>query len=123
MRILEEHPAMVITGIYLYISTIGVINPKKKKLVWALTQAWRHQHDPTLLPNCMMLLFDNNAGFLPYNREQYSQIIEFNPLTQQTIWVYKGTKNKPLYSSLMGAVQRLPNGNTLITESDFGRAC
>ena len=38
------------------------------------------------------------------------------------VWQYLGTEREPFYSATCGSAQRLPNGNTLITESDNGRA-
>jgi hypothetical protein len=35
--------------------------------------------------------------------------------------VYAGDDKKPLNSTVRGAQERLPNGNTLITESEGGR--
>ena len=105
------------------ISTIAILDPVKREVVWALQNAWRRQHDPVLLANGNLLLFDNHV--LPVNTEdpaRSSRVVEFDPFTQQVAWEFRGTKEHPLFSSLMGANQRLPNGNTLITESDFGRA-
>jgi predicted Rdx family selenoprotein len=63
-----------------------------------------------------MLLFDNlgHGGM--------SKVIEFDPFTQQILWSYESTPRQPFSSLLSGSNQRLPNGNTLITESDTGRA-
>ena len=38
------------------------------------------------------------------------------------VWSYTGTTDFPFYSIANGASERLPNGNTLITESRDGRA-
>ena len=39
------------------------------------------------------------------------------------MWLYtEGTEEHPFYSRTLGSNQRLPNGNTLITESENGRA-
>ncbi|MHC4470632.1 MAG: arylsulfotransferase family protein [Planctomycetota bacterium] len=38
------------------------------------------------------------------------------------VWSYQGDEAHPFYSMTCGTCQRLPNGNTLITESDSGRA-
>ena len=48
----------------------------------------------------------------------YSRVIEFNPITLSIVWEY--TK-KDFFSPTQGSAQRLPNGNTLITESLTGR--
>ena len=63
-----------------------------------------------------LLLFDNkgNAG--------RSKVIEFDPLTQTIDWTYGTDDDELLYSAMCGASERLPNGNTLITESFNGRA-
>ena len=47
--------------------------------------------------------------------------MEFNPATNEIVWSYDGSDDKNFYSKLRSAQQRLPNGNTLITESDRGR--
>ncbi|MBN2311104.1 MAG: hypothetical protein JXR94_19160, partial [Candidatus Hydrogenedentes bacterium] len=63
-----------------------------------------------------LLVFDNQ-GY-----RGASRIVEVEPLTQRIEWAYAGTPAKPFYSELCGSCQRLPNGNTLITESTYGRA-
>ena len=63
-----------------------------------------------------MLIYDNKW------RSNQSRILEFDPFTQQIYWTYTGTSEEPFYSSIAGAYQRLPNGNTLILETETGRA-
>jgi hypothetical protein len=63
-----------------------------------------------------MLLFDNNPGY------PYSRVVEFDPFTQHVLWEYRGNEQRPFYSRVGGSCQRLPGGNTLITESTAGRA-
>jgi len=105
------------------ISTIAIIDPDRELVVWAMSGAWRRQHDPELLEGGTMLLFENYAirPGVPI-ADATSRVVEFDPFTQEVVWEYRGTPESPLFSSLMGTAQRLPNGNTLITESDFGRA-
>jgi hypothetical protein len=50
-----------------------------------------------------------------------SRVQEFDPLTSNVVWEYHGTPEDPFWSGVRSAQQRLPNGNTLITESDRGR--
>ena len=40
----------------------------------------------------------------------------------RSVWQYGGTPDADLFSKTLGSCQRLPNGNTLITESENGRA-
>ena len=95
---------------------ICIIDPQTWKVVWALKGMWARQHQPVLIDNGNMLIFDN----LGLGGER-SRILEFNPLDQQVHWEYGTKKNEAFFSRLLGSVQRLPNGNTLISESDNGR--
>jgi len=55
-------------------------------------------------------------------KDNMSSFIEFDPLTMEIIWEYRGEEKDEFFSLASGSNQRLPNGNTLITESDQGRA-
>ena len=98
------------------INTIAVVDLEREKITWALSGMWKEQHNPTLLENGNILIFDNRG----YHGK--SKVIEFNPLTQKIVWSYRSTPENRFYSSTVGVSQRLPNGNTLITETDNGRA-
>ena len=74
------------------------------------------QHDPKVIPNGNLLLFDNRG------RGNASSVLELDPLTGETVWEYHGTPEAPFFSLTCGTAERLPNGNTLVTESDSGRA-
>ena len=100
----------------LMLDTIAVVDPETETVVWALTGMWRQQHQPTVLPNGRMLLFNNRLT------KGVSQVVEFDPFTQNVAWNFHGTDAFPFYSETCGSNQRLPSGNTLITESDNGRA-
>ncbi len=96
------------------INTIAVVDVEARRVSWALTGMWRDQHQPTLLPSGRMLLFDNTGA------GGRSRVLEFDPATQEVAWSFD--LGGRLFSLSCGSVQRLPNGNTLITESDAGRA-
>jgi hypothetical protein len=99
------------------LNLIGVIDIKEEKLLWSWgTDRLELPHHPTLLENGNILIFDNGA----INRE-YSRIIELNPSTEEIIWEYKGSPPSSFYTLYGGSSQRLPNGNTLITETAKGR--
>jgi len=100
----------------LKLDTIAILDMEQERIVWAMTGLWRRQHQPTLLPSGNMLVFDNRG------HDGRSKVIEFDPLTQQVAWTYSDGPETPFFSLLCGSCQRLPNGNTLITESDRGRA-
>jgi len=98
-------------------NTICIVDWEHEQVVWALGSGmWKHQHQPTLLKNGDMLIFDNQES------DNASSIKEFDPFSQKIIWKYKGTPEHPFFSATCGSNQRLPNGNTLITETDNGRS-
>jgi hypothetical protein len=87
------------------------------------------------------LVFDNGAfagygapnpisatGF-PNAQRDYSRVIEFDPVTLKIVWEYSAATagyrprfaNYRFYSPFISSAQRLPNGNTLITEGVNGR--
>jgi len=98
------------------LDVIAIVDHETEKVTWAQSGMWSAQHQPTLLDNGNILLFDN----LGHNGR--SKVIEFDPFTQEVAWSYTDSPGHPLYSKTCGSCQRLPNGNTLITESDNGRA-
>jgi hypothetical protein len=100
----------------LHLNAITVVDPEQEKVVWAHTGEYRKQHDPKILPNGNRLLFDNHAGSGP------SAILEFDPKTMALTWEYRGSKEQPFFSKTCGTSERLPNGNTFVSETDFGRA-
>ena len=71
-----------------------------------------------------ILLFDNGGsagyggpqgGMSKYTRD-YSRVVEFDPTTVQIVWEYSPANGDFLpFSEWVSGVQRLPNGNTLIT--------
>ena len=84
-----------------------------------------------------ILIYDNGgwAGYGPPNPgaptgtrnalRDHSRIMEFNPVTLKMVWEYKdcctGSRGHRFYSGYISAAQRLPNGNTMITEGSNGR--
>lgn len=99
----------------LKLDTLAVVDMETETVVWALSGRWRRQHDPSVLENGRMLLFNNWAG------DEASEVVEFDPFTQDVVWSFKGDEVNDFYSRANGATQRLPNGNTVIVESANGR--
>jgi len=93
---------------------IGVIDRRKEEIVWAWGLGELDgQHQPTMLSNGNILIFDNGTY------RGYSRVIEINPASGEIVWEDSDGEN--FYSPYRSGVQRLPNGNTLICESDAGR--
>lgn len=97
---------------------VGIVDLEEEKLVWSLPHVSREQHDPRLVSGGRILLLDNHWR----REEKYSRVIEFDPIEQTVTWSYDGDASNGFYTSCCGSVRRLPNGNTLITETDKGRA-
>ena len=102
------------------LSLLAVIDMETESVEWISNGMWVEQHHPVVLPTGTLLLFDNKGGGKSYATR--SRIIEFDPVTLERVWMYQGTNTNHFHSEMCGTVQRLPNGNTLITESDYGRA-
>ena len=99
------------------LGTIAVLDLEKEQVVWMWNVGLNGGvHDPDPLPGGRVLIFNNR------NPVSGSRVFELqiDSLTQP--WSFEHKKDKPFFSLTCGAVQRLPNGNTLITESDAGRA-
>jgi len=100
----------------LMVDAIAIFNLAEQQLVWVLGSGlWKSQHQPTLLKNGNILIFDNKDS------ENRSQVLEFDPFTQKIVWEYSREKENEFFSRTCGSNQRLANGNTLITETDMGR--
>ena len=98
------------------LDAVAILDPTEGRIVWALTGQWSAQHSARLLPSGNLLLFDN-LGLM----KAASRVIEVEPLTQKLVWSFGGRPGEDLFSETSGWVERLANGNTLITESNFGR--
>lgn len=104
------------------------------------------QHHCHMIPRGLpgegnILVFDNGgwAGYGAPNvnapngfqdcKRDYSRVLEFDPITLQVVWQFTPAEmghRQPFhahhfYSPFISSAQRLPNGNTLITEGSGGR--
>lgn len=98
------------------LDTIAIINPDQERVLWAMSGLWHRQHESALLPSGNMIVFDNRG-----NRGG-SRILEFDPFTQRVVWTYAPEDPAQFHSEWCGGLQRLTNGNTLVTETNSGRA-
>ena len=92
------------------------------------------QHNPHFIADGLpgagnLLVFDNQggAGYPPAPLGIYagSRVLEIDPVTKHIVWQYtaedSGRPPWTFFSSFVSNAQRLPNGNTLITEGMHGR--
>lgn len=99
-------------------SILAIMNLEREEIVWAARGLWQEQHDPDVLDNGNILIFDNQGNKGLYGM---SRIMEWNPATNAIDWCYEGSEDEPFQSASRGCEQVLPNGNLLITESNNGR--
>jgi outer membrane protein assembly factor BamB len=100
-----------------HVNNIFIIDQDTGNPVWSWQGApeldW--QHHPVMLSNGKILVFDNGT------RRGYSRVLELDPVNQATVWVYEAEQRTDFFTARGGDAQRLPNGNTLICESEKGR--
>lgn len=97
-------------------NTVAVIDPERGEPVWTWGRGeleW--PHNPHLLDNGNLLIFDNGS------KRGYSRIVELDPQEKRIVWEYTAERKQDFFSYTRGVSQRLPNGNTLITNSDSGQ--
>jgi outer membrane protein assembly factor BamB len=103
------------------VSSVIAVQRGSGEVLWRLGHDLvAQQHCPSELENGNVLVFDNGI-FRPHVSMPHSRILEINPSTQRIEWQYADTPGYAFFTPFMGGAQRLHNGNTLITEANFGR--
>ena len=103
------------------ISTVGIIDKTSGNITWQIgDDTLAQQHDPSLLDNGNVLIYDNGSHSR-HNPLPASRVIEVNPATNEIVWEYRDNPPFNFFSAYISGARRLPNGNTLITEGHFGR--
>jgi hypothetical protein len=104
------------------ISTVARIDRQTGDFVWKL--GWDllgQQHDPSLLENGNVLLF-NNGSRRRRHPLIFSSVMEIEPASGKVVWEYRDASSLfSFFSSYISGAQRLPNGNTLVCEGVAGR--
>ena len=116
-------------------------SPEAKAIGWIIGQHHAHMIPHTLPGGGNILVFDN-GGWGGYDvpnpgaptgvkaaLRDYSRVLEIDPVAMKIVWQYTPTEagflapmdSNRFYSPFISGMQRLPNGNTLITEGSDGR--
>jgi hypothetical protein len=104
-------------------STSMIVDRESGKIVWEYSgddnRSISGGHEPSMIPKGLrgagnILLLDNGKN----SPEHKSRIIEINPVNKEIVWSYSAAD---FYTPSAGSVQRLLNGNTLISEDRHGR--
>jgi hypothetical protein len=96
---------------------IAVFDWAKEEVIWSWGQGEvRGPHCASVLAGGNVLLFDNRLG------EGWSRVVELEPVARKVVWEWRAPTPTDFYTASRGSAQRLPNGNTLVAESDRGHA-
>ncbi len=94
---------------------------------------------PKGVPGAGNIMIYDNGGFAGYGarnpmsptgwsnaKRDYSRVVEFNPVTLEVVWEHSAAsmglrEGYKFYSDYVSSAQRLPNGNTLITNGAVGQ--
>ena len=81
------------------LDALVVLDMSSRQIVWAMRGAWVRQHDPDLLADGNVLLFDNRGDNI---KGGGSRVIEFSPASGKVSWSYAGTAEQPFKSDKSG---------------------
>lgn len=99
-------------------SMIFILDRDTKKILWrAIDDQVKGRlegpHAPSMLANGHILVLDNGRY------RKWSRVIEINPIDLSVAWEYRADN---FYTLSQGGVQKLSNGNMLVTQAEEGHA-
>lgn len=93
-----------------------VLSSNLKHLVWqdhVIKENWSMFHDVQVVPRTASILYyDNGSRLRPASR-----LVEYDLNRKEILWSYPSVLSKNFYSSRMGGVQILENGNVLYNDN------
>jgi len=108
---------------------IFIVDKETKQIVWEYSGSYAGglagQHEPHMIEKGLpgegnIIIFDNGAPPLrALAHTSRSYVLEIEPPTGKLVWKYENWEK--FHSAFRSNVQRLPNGNTLICESEGPR--
>jgi hypothetical protein len=98
------------------LDTIAILDIEKGVTRWSQQGPFGMQHDPRPTLNGGIIVFNN------FVTAQRSSVLTLDPRTRRITREYTGPRAAPLHSRRSGRIQVLSNGNTLVVETEGGRA-
>lgn len=96
------------------LNRVAILDAELADVLWVWGSGeLQGQHDATQLEGGHLQIFDNGT------RRGVSRVIELDAASGEIVWTFE---REGVFTLLRGGAQRLPSGNTLITESDRGHA-
>ncbi|MDH5676839.1 MAG: aryl-sulfate sulfotransferase [Myxococcales bacterium] len=105
--------------------TVALLDRKSGALKWSWGPGvLSHQHHATWLSGSgvddgRVLIFDN--GCHRKHGPAYSRVVEVDTASGEIVWSYQDPTVLAFFSFMVSGAERLPDGNTLITEGATGR--
>ncbi|MBF0122804.1 MAG: hypothetical protein HQL21_05290 [Candidatus Omnitrophica bacterium] len=99
-----------------HLDRVIIVDSEREKIIWQWGEGVIDKpHHATFLKEDQILLFDNGVN------KKFSRVIVLDMRSEKIVWQYGQKSGQEFFTPKRGSVQRLPNGNTLISESDRGR--
>jgi len=111
----REGQVFVSMGLF---SAVVLLDLETDSIVRVLVGPWSEQRDPEFVENGNLLMIDGRGDL---ESGGGSRVLELDLVNLGVLWSYRGQPGDLLRGIGRSAQQRLPNGNTLISESDAGR--
>ncbi|MEU8607920.1 arylsulfotransferase family protein, partial [Actinoplanes sp. NPDC048791] len=122
LEVLQEHPQGLWQAGDVLVSVrnlnlIAVLSLETAQVRWWWGPGHvSRQHQPSMLPNGNILVFDNGYAI------GRSRVLELDPVTRSIVWQYGTRPGESFFSPVAGGSELLDNGNVLITDARAGRA-
>lgn len=103
---------------------LAIMDAGSGKIKWTQTGPWVRQHDPDIMPDGTIRVFNNGGSRefqLSIDRIPGSNIIEFDPSDRSWEVLLPVDSDSAFFTDEMGSYQALPNGHHLVAESRAGR--
>lgn len=98
------------------LNAIALLDLRREVVVHLIRSSFRKQHHAKLIAQNRLLFFDNRG------LGGASTVREVDPFSWEQTWAFGEQEGNRFYSHYQGTCYRLPNGNTLITNSQGGNA-
>ncbi|TDC55242.1 hypothetical protein E1281_13540 [Actinomadura sp. KC345] len=122
LEVLSAHPSGIWSDGDLLVcmrelDAVAVISPADGRVAW-----WwgpgelSGPHQPTMLPDGRVLIFDNGRG------RRHSRLVMVDPVAGDIVWSWTARPPDSFHCPLAGGAEPLPGGNLLVTNSTAGAA-
>jgi hypothetical protein len=100
---------------------LAILGRDSGAIKWYRVGPWIRQHDVDITPEGLIEVLNNGDSRLAVDGVVGSSIMTLDPASGSVRTVYPLPGHSHFYTRIMGAHERLPNGDRLITESMPGR--